>query len=114
MPTKKVRLIIDHSDNSVRTVYTDEVSPMIEAIGTPEVCRATDVEPQVSDKGMIYWQATLRDKQNTILSLTDERKDAITEEVKYLEQNILPNRERFDAILNGDKIKEAVRQGSNK
>jgi hypothetical protein len=95
--TKLVKIVKNTKTGTVRMVYCDEAAPLLEALGDVQTCRATDVEPN----GQGQWEAVLRDGDGTVLAQTKNRKDAIAQEVEYLNTHVIPDQKKFDEVFNG-------------
>lgn len=71
--------------SKVACVYDDKFAPLLEALGTLEISRASNVEYNPLDK---TWEAE-RIGTGEIIASGPNRNDVITEEVKWLEDNVI-------------------------
>lgn len=83
-------------DGSMHFLYDDALAPLMEA-GTPEVCRASHVEPvQAHDEhgtrtGKIVWYADMAPVGGPSLGPFDTRDEALRAERAWLTANHLPD-----------------------
>lgn len=76
------------SGGQVTCVYDDRFLPLLEALGTLQVTRATDVEFEDGE-----WVARLC-STGDVITRGLSRNEVITQEVKWLEDNNVPYRYR--------------------
>jgi hypothetical protein len=76
--------VITISRGSVSCVYDDRFRPLLEALGTMDVRRASEVEFNPTTR---EWEATLL-ATGEVISRGTNRNDVITEEVRWLEANM--------------------------
>ena len=72
-------------DGTVRMIYADALLPLMQALGTPQVRRASNVEPTEDGR----WQADLSPVGGPVLPPTRTRQESLDLEVQWLEENVL-------------------------
>jgi len=76
------------SGNQMRFIYSDELTDLMET-GKTEVQRASHVEP-ITINNETWWQADMSPVGGPKLPPRQYRKDALKEEVEWLNQNGIP------------------------
>jgi hypothetical protein len=74
-------------DGQVRFVYSDELKSLLEegTAGAPK--RVSHVEPSIKD-GKVSWTADLSPVQGPVLGPFDNREEALTAEVKWINEHL--------------------------
>lgn len=96
MPEPTEHLIEVRPDGSLHFLYDDALAPLMEA-GTPEVCRASHVEPtQAYDEhgnklGKVVWYADMAPVGGPMLGAFDTRDEALRAERAWLHSHNLPD-----------------------
>lgn len=82
-------LIEVRPDGSLHFLYDDALAPLMDA-GTPQVCRASHVEPETAG-GKVVWYADMDPVGGPKLGPFDTREEALRREREWLNSNHLPD-----------------------
>lgn len=82
-----LNLFIDQQ-GVIEAIYSDSLLPIL-SLGTPEIRRASHVEPAMAGDGSPCWYADMGPSNGPTLGPFKSRQEALDEEVKWLLENRL-------------------------